>query len=121
MEKPGIHVENAIARQIADVDKRIRSLTEEKHALERLLLKTRHDNVLGREVTRKNSVSRILVENQILRDLRNSKKPLSNRDLYISVVSVLMSVNESTFRSYLKRMKDANLIQNRGNGWVIVE
>jgi hypothetical protein len=110
-------MESAIAKQIADIENRIKDLEAEKSALERLLLRTRQENVDARDVPRKNSVNRVLIERKIFDALNKAQKPLSNRDLYFEARSVVINLNENTFRSHIKRLKDAGKLVPIGNQW----
>lgn len=115
-------VEETIIRQIADIDKEISDLQDERRVLERLLLKARREDVARMEVARKNSITRILVENKIIEALNDSSKPMSGRDLYSYVRTVVYDLNDSTFRSHLKRMKDRGVIQQlpgHGGRWFL--
>lgn len=115
-------IETSITQQIAALDKQIRELHEERHALERLLLKVRREKVLQRDVSRTNSVTRIMVEEQILKTLGLAHKPLSAAQIYRDVATLIHELKQSTFRSHLKRMKDKGLIKQKlghGGRWYL--
>lgn len=113
------YLEISIGRQITAIEKDIRDLEEEKKALQRLLLKARQDNTQNKQVVRKNSVNRIMVENKIIDTLRQSSKPLSNHDLYNAAKIVVYNLKQPTFRSYIKRMKDAGSIEPKNGRWIL--
>lgn len=115
METPPL--EKAIIRQISELDDEIGALETEKRALESLLLKTRKANVASRDVARKNSIPRILVEEKIFEALEIAEKPLSNEDLYRCTLAVIRDLNKNTFRSYIKRLKDSKKIIPHGSKW----
>ncbi len=116
------YLEESIGKKIADIDNKIRDLALERRALERLLLDARRENAEKTEAVRRNSGKRILVENSILKALRRSSTPVSNRDLYLNARSfAVFDLNESTFRSHIKRMKDAGKIVPKGKRWVLPE
>lgn len=115
------YLEESISRKIAEIDSKIRDLGSEKRALERLLLDARRENVANTESVRRNSGKRILVENSILKTLRVASKPVSNRELYLNARLVVFNLNESTFRSHIKRMKDAGKIVPKSKKWVLPE
>ncbi|WP_134643203.1 hypothetical protein [Pseudaestuariivita atlantica] len=115
------YLENHITKQIKEVDIKIKELQSERAALERLLLKARQDEAQEREPIRRNSVNRVLIENRILDALRRSQKPLSNRDLYLEARTVVYDLKETTFRSHIKRMKDAEKIVAKGARWELPE
>ncbi len=106
------YYEQRLLREIKDVESRIRELRDERSALERLLANARgRDRVIG-TVKRKNSVDRVLVESTVLEALTDSDAPLRSSELYRRVSSVVFSLNENTFRSYLHRMKLSGKIEN---------
>jgi hypothetical protein len=113
------HLEESIAKRMADIDNKIKDLSGEKAALERLLLNARRENVQNKEAVRRNSTSRILVENSILKTLRRSTSAASNKDLYFNAKATVYNLKDSTFRSHIKRMKDAGKIVAKGNRWVL--
>ena len=116
------YLEESIGKRITDIDNRIKDLSLERRALERLLLDARRENAEKTEAVRRNSGKRILVENSILKTLRRSPTPMSNRDLYLNArSSAVFDLNESTFRSHIKRMKDAGKIVPKGKRWVLPE
>ena len=115
-------IEQSILRQIANINQQIRDLQGEQRTLERLLLRVRRGDETQREVTRKNSVTKILIENTILAALRSASKPMGARDLYAAVRNVAPDLKNSTFRSHLKRMKDRGDIQRllgHGSSWLL--
>lgn len=115
------YLEESIGKKISEIDNKIRDLQSERHALERLLLGARRENVENTEAVRRNSGTRILVENSIMKLLRRSTTPVSNRDLYLNARQMVFSLKESTFRSHIKRMKDAGKIIPKGKRWSLPE
>ena len=113
------YLENSITRQILDIDSKIKELTGERKALERLLLRARQDEAQVREPIRRNSVNRVLVENRIMEVLRRSPSPASNSALFDAARSVVFDLKDTTFRSHIKRMKDAGKIIPKGRRWVL--
>lgn len=113
------YLENSITRQILEIDNKLKELTSERRALERLLLRARQDEAQAREPIRRNSVNRVLVENRILEALRKSSSPVSNRDLLNAARAAVYNLKETTFRSHIKRMKDAEKIIAKGQRWVL--
>lgn len=106
-------VERRFLKEIAEIDARIAELQSNRRALERLLLKVRRENpaALG-EVTRRNSMGRVLLEHAILEALRAASRPLTNKALFAAARAVDYDLKEVTFRSYLHRMKGRGLIKN---------
>lgn len=115
------YLEESIGNKIAEIDKKISDLQIERRALERLLLDARRENAEKTEAVRRNSGKRILVENSILKTLRRSNSPVSNRDLYSNAKLVVFDLKDTTFRSHIKRMKDAGKIVPKGSRWVLPE
>lgn len=113
------YLEESIGRQISEIDNKIKDLKSERHALERLLLNARRENAENTEAVRRNSGTRILVENSILKTLRRSPAPVTNRELYQNAKYMVFDLKESTFRSHIKRMKDAGKIVPKGSRWVL--
>ena len=115
------YLEESIAQKIHEIDIKIKELSIERRALERLLLDARREHAAKTEAVRRNSGKRILVENSILKMLRRSRTPVSNRDLYLNARTAVFDLKESTFRSHIKRMKDAGKIVPSGKRWVLPE
>ena len=113
------YLEESIGRQISEIDNKIKDLNLERRALERLLLNARRENAENTEAVRRNSGTRILVENSILKTLRRSPAPVTNRELYQNAKYMVFDLKESTFRSHIKRMKDAGKIVPKGSRWVL--
>ncbi len=104
-------VETKLLKQIEEIDQRVTELNAEKSALQRLFLKVRRENVAAHDVTRKNSIIRILIENKILETLDDAGGVVSSRKLFQSAREVFYELKESTFRSHLHRMKARGIIQ----------
>lgn len=113
------YLEESIGQKIMEIDNKIKELALEKRALERLLLDARRENAEKTEAVRRNSGKRILVENSILKTLRRSPTSVSNRDLYLNARLAVFDLKESTFRSHIKRMKDAGKIVPDGKRWTL--
>ncbi len=117
-------LEDTILLEIADRTRRIRELVEEKEALERALRRSREQSDLVRrtDVTRKNSVNRILVEGAILQAIERTKGPADVKKLYAAARFVVPTLRESTFRSYVHRMKMRGHIESPSAGtWRVCE
>lgn len=114
-----LYLEDHIARKIESIDSKIKDLKLERLALERLLLDARREHASQTEAVRINSTKRILVENSILHSLRHSLKPMANKDLYANACRAVFDLKQTTFRSHIKRMKDAGKIVPVGNRWSI--
>jgi len=115
-------LEKRILQEIADRQGKIRELQDEIYTFERMLLKARQQNELVRrvDVTRRNSVARILVENSVLESLKQTGRVRGTRSLYRDAQLGISTLKESTFRTILHRMKNRGLISSVSNGkWQI--
>lgn len=113
--------ERRLRREIADIDRRIDELQQEKQALQRQMLKARREAYAIRDVTRKNSANRVMVEERILDELRTSGKPIKNEALFRAARSANFELKPNTFRTYLMRLKEKGLVQNPKRGqWQII-
>lgn len=108
------YYESRLQREIEAIDAKIRDLTAEKRALERQLMKARRESSSFADVNRKNSVSRIMIENRIIEALKRSPRPLTSKDLKYEAMHVEFSLKEATFRTHLHRMKMKGLIEPAG-------
>ena len=113
------YLEDSIAQKMLEIDNKIKDLSMERRALERLLLDARREHAAKTEAVRRNSGKRIIVENSILKALRRSLTPVSNMDLYRNARSAVFDLKDSTFRSHIKRMKDAGKIVPSGKRWTL--
>ena len=120
---PVIHhpssTENELLRRLLEIEAQITDLEAERKVIQRLLQKVRKDEIGNKDVTRRNSVSRVIVETRIIQVLNNAKKPLSSNMLYNDVKSYIGDLKENTFRSHLHRMKLKGVIEQtyRGGPW----
>ena len=114
-------LEEPLLSQLAKIERQIAELEGEKLALQRLITTVRQRNLPVRDVTRKSSFGRILVENKILTVLRERGSAGASIDvLFKEAWSVSFDLKNSTFRSYLHRMKGRGLIERRGYGrWAL--
>lgn len=104
------YFERRIINELEEIESRIESLTSERYALQRQLAKARAQRTGIQNVTRKNSVNRVLAENAVIAALRDSGKSLATRELYRAALSTNFDLKPTTFRTYLHRMKGRGLI-----------
>lgn len=117
-------MEARLLAELSNINKQIADLTEERRVIERLLVRTRRDELAINDVTRKNSVGRLLVEQAVLGRLKKSLKPVKSRELFNAAKSADYELKESTFRSHLFRMKKRGLIaaeKGRFGEWTLPE
>lgn len=105
-------LEARLMMELTGINHKIRELETEKRSLERLLTRIRHEEVENQEVGRKNSAKRILVEKAVLDRLSVANgKSVTSYDLWRAANDVELRLNQSTFRSYLHRMKAKGLVE----------
>jgi DNA-binding response OmpR family regulator len=123
MKSPTPLIIDHIADQIANVNRQIVELTQERLVLEKLLLRARKKDVSLPDVTRKNSLSRILAEKTIIECITKAGgKAISSGTIFDAVRAIDYSVKSVTFRSYLHRLKARGLIsphQSRTGYWML--
>lgn len=106
--------------EIRAIDLKIADLTAERHALTRILERTRSEVFTAAGPTRKNSYSKIVVEQEILQTLRSRVVPVSSADLLAAARTVRYNLKPVTFRTHLHRLKAKGLITNsdeKGRGY----
>lgn len=115
-------LEAQLVAQLTGIKQEIAKLQAQSETLEALLVRVRLETNLH-DVTRKNSIDRVLIENAILEALRRSKKPVPTKWLFLTARSITPQLRNTTFRSYLHRLKAKGLIFNSaGHGfWTSVE
>ena len=95
-----------LATQIADIERKIADLQRERQVHQRILARTLAHDAAQTQVSRRNSVTRILAEKVIL-DLLNSApdKIFSSNKISEAVRLFDPSIKPVTLRSYLHRLK----------------
>jgi len=109
------YFEKRLSHELEDIEARIRELEDERRALSRQLAKARAEREGLKFTTRKNSANRVLAENAVLQALRDTTKPLSTQELYRQARLTNYDLKETTFRSYLHRMKKRDDIRTAGH------
>ena len=114
-------LEDALVGELADLERQIGELQLQRAALQQVLLRVRRENASLRDVTRKNSLDRILIENRILEALKAAANPIPVRQLYVAARGVNPHLRSSTFRSHLHRLKQkGSIVSSRTRGhWMI--
>ncbi|MDA9439699.1 hypothetical protein XH98_11275 [Bradyrhizobium sp. CCBAU 51745] len=121
-QRAASELEKRIRDEIAERQAKIRELQNEIHSFEQMLLKARRQNELVRrsDVSRKNSVGRVLIESSVLETLAQTGRVRGTRSLYQDARLIVGTLKEGTFRTTLHRMKNRGLIVSVGNGkWQI--
>lgn len=109
------YFEKRLTAEIEDIEQRIKTLVEEKRALQRQLAKAHAERSGLQQTSRKNSINRVLAENIVLQTLREEGKPVSTAKLYKNALVANYELKENTFRTYLHRMKKKGLIKTARN------
>jgi hypothetical protein len=108
--------------QVTDVEQQIAKLQAQRDTLRDLLLKVRRENATLRDVTRKNSFDRILIEGRVMNLLRAALKPVPTQRLYWAALEINPRLRNNTFRSHLHRLKSKGLIESKVHGeWLATE
>lgn len=121
-EELSTYYERRLMREIEEIEGRIRDLTIERDALQRQLMKARRESASLKDVSRKNSANRVLIENRVTEALSKSSKPLSTATLFREGLRANFELKDNSFRTYLHRMKEKGMIRSVGRGlWKISE
>ena len=110
------YYERRLQHEIEAIELKLKELTAERDALRRQLIKARWENHHLRDVSRKNSASRVLVEQRVLAALEQATKPMTSSQLFSVARLANFELKENTFRTHLHRMKSKGLIENVSRG-----
>ena len=102
-------LERAVLNGIADIDKKILALQEEKAALNRTLYRSRA-NKIAASVPRKNSIDRVYLEDKIIKLLQTSKHGMSWGAIHKEMLLEKTDLKATTCRTYLFRLKERGLV-----------
>lgn len=115
-------LEDHLLAQLTGTEQEIAKLERQRDSLRDLLLKVRRENSQLRDVTRKNSYDRILIESRIINLLQASSKPLPTSRLYWAAKEINPQLPYSTFRSHLHRLKTKGAVDSEVHGeWTIAK
>jgi hypothetical protein len=115
-------LETHILAQLTGVEREIAKLEQQRDTLREILLKVRRENSQLRDVTRKNSYDRILIESRIIDLLTSAAKPVPTSRLYWAAKEINPTLPNSTFRSHLHRLKSKGTIDSEVHGeWVLAK
>lgn len=103
--------EKRLTAELEAIELRISELQRERHILRRQVAKAAAEREGLQFTTRKNSMNRVLAENSVIATLRRRGVPVKTKELYINARSTNYDLKETTFRSYLHRMKNAGIIK----------
>lgn len=115
-------LEAHLLAEVSDVEQQIAKLQAQRDTLRDLLLKARRENAALRDVTRKNSFDRILIESRVMNLLRTAPKPVPTQRLYWAAIEINPRLRNNTFRSHLHKLKSKGLIESKTHGeWTATE
>lgn len=110
-------LERQLILQIAIKNREIAHLQSEKAVLERLLYKARKQEISNREVTRSNSVGRVMAENAIMAKIdAGPKMGVSVTALELAARGAVPGLGQSTFRSHIYRLRERGIIESPTRG-----
>jgi hypothetical protein len=110
-------LEAHLLAQITAIEQEIIKLQAQRDTLRDLLFRARRENSTLRDVTRKNSFDRILIEGKIVNLLKAATRPIPTQRLWWAAQEVNPRLRGATFRSYLHRLKSKDLIASAGHGF----
>ena len=113
----GDPLEARIQQEIERLNREIDDLMRQRQAYEVMLTRARRENVEMRDVTRKNSIPRIMIESRVMEMLRIAGRRVSGSDLYRDARFSNAQLNYNTFRTQLMRMKRKDMIEGAGRGY----
>jgi len=112
--------ERRLIHELEEIEHRLKELYEDREALRRQLIKARSENINSKDINRKNSANRIIIEKSILEYLKTNKKAVQSKKLYNIAKSKNIDLKENSFRTILHRMKERGLISNKSWGYWII-
>ena len=111
-DRINIPLADRLTAEIRAINKKIADLEAERHALQRVLERTKSEQFIVAGTNRRKNFGKIEVEQEILQTLRRRETPVSSADLLAAARSVKYSLKAVTFRTYLHRLKAKGLITN---------
>ena len=115
-------LETHILAQLTGLEREMAKMERQRETLREMLLKVRRENAQLRDVTRKNSYDRILIESRVVDMLRAAGKPVLTSRLFWAAKEINPQLPNSTFRSYLHRLKSKGAIDSEVHGsWTLAQ
>lgn len=105
-------LERQLLAEISRVDREIAALRREHETLSGMLFRARKRELGNRQVTRTNSLRRVMIENAILTHLSRvpAGRAVASGQLFIEAQRAVPGVGRSTFASHLHRLKQKGLV-----------
>lgn len=118
----GTAYEQRLQLEIERINQKVKDLVDERLALERQLILARQESSGLSDVSRKNSVNRVMIERRLISALR-SKEIMTNKELLAQAQLVAFDLNPNTFRTQLHRLKAKGLIETASTpgNWRLVK
>ena len=104
-------LEAPLLAELARIEKSIAALEVQRTALQGMITRYRQESIPLRDVSRKNSFKRIITEKKILETITMSPPHTRADAIFRAACTVHFGLKESTFRSYLHRLKERGLIE----------
>jgi hypothetical protein len=121
LDDPDELMEKGLRARLAEVEIGIAKLSAEKTVLWQMITRVMEKRVKVIDVTRKNSIDRIIVEDRISEILGKYKTHVDGKFLFGEIRSIKPEINKATFRSHLNRMKNKGMIKPSGKRgfWIL--
>ena len=108
-------LEAELLRQIAALEYKITKMRQEQTLLTETLARIRRENVVIRDITRKNSLNRIKAEFLIIEFLKvRPELPKNYKSIKAHVGEYFPNLRDDTLRSYIHRLKQRGVIVSGG-------
>ena len=120
MERERQHqkLEDSLIAELGWINRKITQLEAERNTVQRLLLRARRENAQNKDIARSTSVDRLLLEQTIVNHLtEKSWRPVSSSELRGVCKSMQPALKDSTFRSYIHRLKSRDIICSQKFGF----
>lgn len=104
-------VESRLMAQLRRVEKRLAELEAERSALQRLIVEFRKEDPQKREVGRRKSIKKAVMEERILEMLRANSRPMSSGLIQQRLLSAGHEINPNTLRSHIRRLAERGIIE----------
>lgn len=116
MDNATFLIEKRILGQLEGIEAQIKELTDQKAALQRMLVQVRREKSGIPPDARKNSINRYAVEQRIQEVLGASHNHIATLEkLYREALHIDFDLKNGTFRTYLHRMKKRGMIERVGS------
>ena len=105
-------LEAPLLAELARIERGIADLEAQRATLQGMITRYRQENIPLKDVSRKNSFKRIITEKKILETIAATPTHARADAIFRAACTVHFGLKESTFRSYLHRLKERGLIES---------